>query len=251
MIRSLSVNSKLLPIVEKYSLLLKSVDLWFAGSAALAGTAVQCGKGCSSCCRGLFDITLLDAYHLRQGIEALAPVIQKKVLSRMSSQIRSLRLAWPEISPPYIINILTEEELYRLMPEADPTPCPLLGENGLCLVYEHRPMTCRLHGIPLIDTSGESFHDEWCSNNFTDEVPLERKELRWQFRELFRTELSIFQEFMAVLLNQRISELDTLIPAVALIDFDGFDWEGWWLANRDKIRNGDFQENRQDFPPPD
>jgi Fe-S-cluster containining protein len=237
------VNAALDLAVEKYNLLLKSVDHWFARAAASSGNAVQCGKGCSSCCRGLFDITLLDAYFLRLGIDNLAPAIREKVLVRVESQLKALRLSWPEISAPHILNSLTEEDLARIMPEKDSTPCPLLEEDGLCLVYENRPMTCRLHGIPLIDISGEFFHDEWCTNNFTNDDPLEKQELRWEFRELFQVELSIFQEFTTALLNQRINELDTLIPLTALIDFDGFDWEGWWLKNADNVRNVDFRES--------
>ena len=33
--------------------------------------------------------------------------------------------------------------------------CPLLGENDLCIMYESRPITCRLYGIPT-SSSGMS-----------------------------------------------------------------------------------------------
>ncbi|MFN2437478.1 MAG: YkgJ family cysteine cluster protein, partial [Desulfotignum sp.] len=33
--------------------------------------------------------------------------------------------------------------------------CPLLGENDLCLMYEYRPITCRVYGIPT-STAGAS-----------------------------------------------------------------------------------------------
>lgn len=245
------MNAALEPIVEKYGQLLKGVDHWFARSATAAGHAVQCGKGCSSCCRGLFDITLLDAYFLRQGIDRLAPSLREVVHARIAAQLQSLRLIWPEISSPYVINALPEDTLDRLMPEEDETPCPLLGVDGLCLVYEYRPMTCRLHGIPLVDISGESFQDEWCTRNFKDENPLERHDLRWEFRELFEIELAQFQEFTGVLLNQKINELDTLLPLAAVIDFDGFDWKSWWQMGTETIRNADFPENQWNFPSPD
>jgi len=247
LLRLVVVDSSFETILEKYTVLLKSVDRWFARSAATAGDAVQCGKGCSSCCRGLFDITLLDALLLRQGFDNLAHSVQEGVRSRVTKQIATMRLTWPGIAPPYIINVLPEEDLDRLMPEEDPTPCPLLGDDGLCLVYENRPMTCRLHGIPLVDISGEFFQDEWCTRNFKKDNPLENHDLRWNFRELFQNELSVFQEFMDALLNQKITELDTLLPLAVLIDFDGFDWKNWWLENAEKIRNAGFQESRQNI----
>jgi Fe-S-cluster containining protein len=33
--------------------------------------------------------------------------------------------------------------------------CPLLGDNNLCLMYENRPITCRVYGIPT-STAGAS-----------------------------------------------------------------------------------------------
>lgn len=239
------MSSSLEMIIAEYGKLLQSVDHWFVRSAVAAGTAVQCGEGCSSCCRGLFDITLLDAYYLRRGFDGLENSIQEMVLSRVVTQRETLRSTWPEISLPYIINALSEVTLLQLMPEEDPTPCPLLGSDGRCLVYEHRPMTCRLHGIPLVDISGELFHDEWCTHNFTKEDPLSRHDLRWEFRDLFKRELLIFQDFTNVLLNQRINELDTLLPLALLIDFERFDWKGWWLETSEKFRNVDFQESHQ------
>jgi Fe-S-cluster containining protein len=33
--------------------------------------------------------------------------------------------------------------------------CPLLGKDDLCVLYEHRPITCRIYGIPT-STAGSS-----------------------------------------------------------------------------------------------
>lgn len=240
----MSLNSSLEQLLRKYGELLHSVDGWFARSAAAAGDAVVCGKGCSACCRGVFDITLLDAYYLRQGFDKLSSPVKEVVLSRVRVQLDLLRSVWPDMSHPYIINVLAEEQCERLMPEDDLTPCCLLDENGDCLVYENRPMTCRLHGLPLVDVSGEIFQDEWCTRNFNAEDPLEKESLRWDFRECFQRELMLFQEFMGILLKQKINELDTCVPMALLIDFDTFDWQGWWRENSRQIRSVGFPESR-------
>ncbi len=243
-VRKLSLHSSFENILRNYGKLLQSVDEWFARSMASAGEAVQCGKGCSSCCRGLFDITLLDAYFLRQGFDRLSEPVKGLVLSRVRKQLNTLRSAWPEMAHPYILNTLSDEQSEQLMPEEDLTPCCLLGENGACLVYENRPMTCRLHGIPLVDVSGEIFQDVWCTRNFKDDDPLEMHDLRWSFRKCFQNELLIFREFTGGLLNQEINELDTCIPMAVLIDFDDFDWQRWWAENSLRIRNAGFPKSQ-------
>ncbi len=113
------------------------------------------------------------------------------------------------------------------MPDDDETPCPLLDANGRCLVYDYRPMTCRLHGLPLVDVSGEVMHDEWCTNNFPRKNPQEMQELWWEFNKLFRDELLLFREFTYCFFQEKLNELDTFIPTAVLIDFERFPWRKW------------------------
>lgn len=223
-------------ILQDYAALLSSVDRWFARSMAAAGDAVVCSKGCSDCCRGLFDITLLDACLLKRGFELLPAPDRDRSAAKARARIGALQAVRPDLVHPYLLNIWPEDEWEELMPDEDETPCPLLGEDGTCLVYDYRPMTCRLHGLPLVDVSGEVFHDEWCTLNFTNADPLANKELCWEFRTLFGDELLLFQGFTGELLDERINELDTLIPTAVLIDFEGFDWAGWWRENRERVR---------------
>ena len=214
-------------ILVRYGILLEEVDEWFIHAAGLAGPDLSCRKGCSACCRGLFDITLLDACYLKSGFDKLDMGNRKAVLARAEDRLFSLRSFWPEFAPPYILNYRPEEEWEELMPEEDETPCALLGDDGRCLVYEHRPMTCRLNGVPLVDISGEVFYDEWCTLNFIGKDPLHQENLRWKFREHFQSELNLFRLFSERLLGRPVNELDTFIPTALLIDFEKFDWRGW------------------------
>lgn len=214
-------------ILTKYAALLASVDQWFASCVAHAGSKIACKTGCGECCRALFDITLLDAMYLKSGFDRLDAGIKARVLTKAKKRIRSLQAHWPDFEAPYILNYRPEEEWEILMPDEDETPCPLLAVDGTCLVYDFRPMTCRLHGLPLIDISGEAFYEDWCSLNFTRENPLEMDELRWEFNTLFSEELVIFGDLAFKLFGQRVNELDTFIPTALLIDFENFPWRKW------------------------
>jgi len=229
-------------ILDSYGELLHSVDRWFARASTLHGESISCSKGCSDCCRGLFDITLLDACYLKRGFDLLPLSVREAVTPKAADRLARLRTLWPELRPPFILNVRPEEEWDELMPDDDETPCPLLGESGVCLAYEYRPMTCRLHGIPLIDVSGEVFHDEWCTLNFQNSDPLKREALRWEFRECFERELSIFHILTTELLQREMNELDIFIPTALLLDYRRFDWKGWWLENCDRIRVSGFPE---------
>ena len=212
--------TEVITILDHYQKLLSEVDFWFTHCSLVAGKQIACQRGCSACCRGLFDITLLDARLLREGFELLSQDMQQTVLAAAHQRIAGIRNSWPDFDQPYLFNSYPEEEWDLVMPEDDETPCPLLGQDGLCLVYAHRPMTCRLNGIPLVDTSGEVLFDEWCTLNFTSADPLLMQELRCHFNDIFTQEQLLFMEFTQRLFGKPFNELDTVIPAALLIDFN-------------------------------
>src|SRR6266567_4960043 len=219
-------------ILSSYGLLLAEVDTWFSRCMQVCSAEIACGAGCSECCRGLFDITLLDACYLKYGFDRLDAQVQTAVRAKAIARLHELQRLWPDFSEPYTLNYRPEEEWESLMPEDDETPCPLVDNDGRCILYNFRPMTCRLNGIPLIDLSGEVFFEEWCTLNFTGRDPLAMKELRGDFLRIFADELLLFQQLTAILCNRQLNELDTFIPTALLIDFAGFDWPAWLQRTR-------------------
>ena len=205
-------------ILTEYRRLLHDIDGWFARCIEQSGEQIVCRQGCTGCCRGLFEISLLDAALLQSGFVLLAESVREQVLTRAQARVVSLQQRWPEFAPPYILNRLPHND-WQQMPEEDLTPCPLLGADGGCLVYHSRPLTCRLHGLPNIDCLGESFSDDWCTLNFVDSNPLQMAELRYPFREAFAREFDLLGLFARQMTGKHQLELDTFIPSGLLIDF--------------------------------
>lgn len=219
-------------ILVRYRELLVEVDTWFAQCSLVAGTQITCQRGCSACCRGLFDITLLDAWLVRAGFETLHTADKQRITALCQKRIDTIRDIWPDFNQPYLLNAYPEEAWDPVMPEDDERPCPLLRHDGVCMVYDSRPMTCRLNGIPMVDISGEVLFDEWCSLNFTQIDPLLMNELRFGFNELFTQEQLLFREFTRRLFGKPFNELDTVIPAAILIDVHNFSLpESLWIQN--------------------
>lgn len=205
-------------LLDRYGSLLREVDAWFLACMKQHPDQINCCDGCSACCRGLFDITLLDAFYLKQGFDAL-PSSQKHILRQeASARLEGLSQINPLFKEPWLLNSIPEDEWEELMPEDDETPCLLLSDAGACLVYDHRPMTCRLNGIPLIDVSGEELFDEWCTMNFVQKDPRLLDSLRFRFNELFTRELMLFREFTDILSGVPRNEIDLFIPAAVLLD---------------------------------
>lgn len=207
-------------LLDRYGELLGEVDVWFRRCQEQHSDQVACRNGCSACCRGLFDITLLDALYLKYGFERLPERLRRSILRDASARLDVLSRINPEFREPWLLNGMPEDEWEPLMPEDDETPCLLLSASGGCLVYDYRPMTCRLNGIPLIDVSGEELFDEWCTLNFVQQEPRRFADLRFGFTELFAQELLLFQECTRILTGRSIREADTIIPAAIVLEIE-------------------------------
>lgn len=219
---------KIQEILDHYSELLTQLDTWYDRCQSVFPDQIQCQRGCCECCRSLFDITLVDAMLLKSGFDRLPDAVRDIIAARAQERLYGLRLVWPELEAPYFLNHRPEADWQQLMPEDDETPCVLLGDDGCCLLYHYRPMTCRLHGLPLVDPDGEIMHDEWCTLNFVEYDPLELTELREDFTRIFREEVALFRELEHAIFNKGFKELDTFIPLAVLVDYRGFDWQGWF-----------------------
>ena len=211
------------PTINAYRQLLGEVDAWFLTCLQAGGSTLACRAGCSSCCRALFDITLLDAWLLKGAFSCLAKDVQSQVLSRCQPRLAELRSRWPTLENPYLLNAFPEEE-WHSMPEQDQIACPLLDKSGNCLVYASRPLICRLHGLPNIDICGEDFDGTICSLHDGDPMDLPESVLRWRFREVFSREVDLLRSFTRDLTGGSFRELDTFIPLALVADYTSVDW---------------------------
>ncbi|MCP4688372.1 MAG: hypothetical protein GY859_09995 [Desulfobacterales bacterium] len=113
--------------LDRLRLIFEGMDSAYAGAAAHYG--FDC-KGCEdNCCLTRFyHHTLLEYLYIKEGLDALDPDVRAMVGERAGEVIRETA------------EVDARGETPRIL-------CPL-NENGLCILYERRPMICRLHGIP-------------------------------------------------------------------------------------------------------
>ena len=148
--------------------LVQIVDAAFADAARRSGDWLVCKPGCTQCCHGVFEITLLDALRLREGIKGLRerdPQRAQRVLARAVEAVERLSPDFPGDVETGILD--GDEEAFERF--ADDEPCPALDpETGCCDVYEARPITCRVFGPPIKQEGGLAVC-ELCYHGATDE----------------------------------------------------------------------------------
>ncbi len=147
------------------------IDRWFEGVRQGYRGQMQCRKGCAFCCYGLFDVSLADAVEVLEGLDRL-PDDTRQAVGRKAERLQDaiFKIA-PNLEPPYVFN-RDDPCIDRIVDEIGNPACPFLGESNECLIYQHRPLACRLEGVPQVDIRDGLFGD-WCELNFTDGLPPE------------------------------------------------------------------------------
>jgi len=108
---------------------------------------MSCKLGCDDCCAVYFQLTLIEAFVISGMFrESLAENARRRAVERAEIAeplfIQANLLLQQKASEGSGINSELLEEASRLK-----ISCPL-KEDGSCLLYAHRPITCRLYGTP-------------------------------------------------------------------------------------------------------
>lgn len=154
---------------DDYKSILDRADRHFAGVMESQPQNLQCGKGCSLCCYGLFEIGSGDVPLLAEGLEKLHPGRRKKIIRRALEIVESS--AHPNLRE------CSAEEKEAFFDRTQSTPCPNLDDAGLCMMYEHRPLVCRTFGLPLRE--GRRYVGDVCELNFNDASRTEQMKAAW------------------------------------------------------------------------
>lgn len=142
-------------VAGDYGQLLVQLDKWSADAAARHPSVIPCRLGCTACCHGPFDISAADAALLRQGIAALAPSVRAETRARALALLQKMAREAPGWGAPWHIDDIGEDRFDDVVEALADEPCPLLGADGGCLTYAHRPAVCRMMGLGMRTPGGD------------------------------------------------------------------------------------------------
>ncbi|CAK7001859.1 MAG: hypothetical protein DELT_00062 [Desulfovibrio sp.] len=143
------------PIFERYETLAREADALFDRVKTAHPECVTCHKGCADCCHALFDLPLIEAayindvFHKTFGTGAERSRILERAYDADRATHAVKRKAFAAQKAGESVAVILEEIAKKRI------RCPLLGDDGKCALYEARPVTCRIYGVPTsIDGTG-------------------------------------------------------------------------------------------------
>ncbi|HEV7488945.1 MAG TPA: YkgJ family cysteine cluster protein [Thermoanaerobaculia bacterium] len=157
---------------ETYTRILDRADDFFRSVVESQPQNLQCGRGCSLCCYGLFEIGSGDVPLIAEGLEKLHPSRRKMVIRRSQEIIAASN--HPDLRD------CAPEEKDAFFERTASTPCPNLNERGECLMYDNRPLVCRTFGLPL--RNADEYIGDVCELNFTDAPQGDREAAAWDLQ---------------------------------------------------------------------
>lgn len=120
-------RAKLLEALERVSSFVDRIQETCAENLA-------CREGCDGCCHQVLNLRAVEAAFLLEGVRLLSPDTASRVWSSLSE-------------------IGSDKH------------CPLL-QDGRCVVYAHRPVVCRTHGLPMVRKEASRAVLHCCPENF-------------------------------------------------------------------------------------
>jgi len=220
------------PYFEKYEAVVAMADEVFERVQKELPECVKCKIKCDDCCYALFDLTLIEAIYLNHQFNKIIKDKERKRLiersNRADRKIHKIkRKAYKEkAAGKNEADILTDLAGERAR-------CPLLNDEEMCDLYEHRPITCRLYGIP---TSIGGVGHTCGKSGFVEGQQYPTVNLDLIHKKLY----DIAAEFVHRIKSRHVKMADMLVPVsmAMLTDYDA-DHLGIAAAKKDKEkRNG-------------
>jgi Fe-S-cluster containining protein len=202
------------PYFDKYEALVKAVDAIFAKVQTTYPDLVRCKVKCADCCHALFDLTFIEALYLNDQFKKRFQGQQRT--DRLEAANRADRTIHKIKREAYkaLESGKDEAQILDLMAEQR-VRCPLLNDANQCDLYELRPITCRLYGIPTA-SAGKGHTCGLSGFNRGESYPTANMDV------LFAKLQEISAELVADLKTPYVKLADLLVPlSMALLtDYD-------------------------------
>jgi Fe-S-cluster containining protein len=134
-------------LFEKYKKIVGSADKVFEQIKKEYSDCVSCKIECSDCCHALFDISFVEALYISQRFrEKFNGPELDKLLDKANKADRKIYKLKKEAYKDFKEG-KDETAIFEKIAE-ERIRCPMLNDSDQCDIYEFRPITCRLYGVP-------------------------------------------------------------------------------------------------------
>jgi Fe-S-cluster containining protein len=141
------MNEAFKPFFEQYEALSASVVRAFETVKSQYPDCVKCKPLCSDCCYALFDLTLIEALYINERFRGKYSGEPLEILTERCNRIDRTLYKLKKSAYKAAESGKDDNQILEEMAESR-VRCPMLNDAQMCEIYEFRPLTCKLYGIP-------------------------------------------------------------------------------------------------------
>ena len=130
-------------LFETYESLVSRADRAFQRMTEQYPECVQCKRHCSDCCHAAFGLFLIEAAYVQHHFGALDRNLRRAAIQNGKKSDRQWRRLQEKLEA-----LGSDPEKGSDLLSRERVACPLLNKEKDCILYAHRPITCRVYGIP-------------------------------------------------------------------------------------------------------
>jgi Fe-S-cluster containining protein len=137
------------PYFKKYRQLVEQVDAAFNEVKSAYEDCVSCKIGCADCCHALFDLSLVEALYMKNEFDQkISDPLRTEIIERANIADRKTYKLKRQAHIDQKAG-KSENDILEWM-AVQRIRCPLLNDEDQCELYDSRPITCRLYGVPTV-----------------------------------------------------------------------------------------------------
>jgi Fe-S-cluster containining protein len=141
------MRTDIIPFYQQYEELVSQLDQVFNQMKEQYSECVTCHVGCSDCCYALFDLTLIEAMYIHDKFFDLVDNQHQKQILEKAEQVDRRIHVIKKNAFKAVQNGRDQNEIMMDI-SREKIGCPLLNDDNQCILYDHRPITCRVYGLP-------------------------------------------------------------------------------------------------------
>lgn len=135
------------PYFKKYEELVAIAEDAFNRVKTDHPECVKCELGCADCCHALFDLTLIEALYVNHKFKAAFEGDQREAMRERANRSDRQTYKIKKRAGKMMKEGVADAEILETI-AAESVRCALLNDKNLCDLYDYRPITCRLYGVP-------------------------------------------------------------------------------------------------------
>jgi Fe-S-cluster containining protein len=130
-------------LFSKYATIVRKADYLFKTIQEKYPLSVRCRLHCCDCCHAIFGVFPIEAAYINYHFNRLDRKVRRDVLRRSEKAEAEMLKAKDRLK---VFEDDPKMKVYGLGKQR--VRCPLLQDSEECVLYEKRPIICRIYGVP-------------------------------------------------------------------------------------------------------